>query len=68
MKGSKVMPESYHYQKSHPCARCDVKIKPTKSGLYHCNNRDCSVAHFKVDFYGNPYDITYCADIGEERI
>ena len=56
------------YRKAHPCTWCGVVIKPTGSGLYHCKNDDCPVAHFKVDPMGKVYDVTYCADVVGERV
>ena len=57
-----MMPSGYRC--SHPCPECKVETHPSQAGLYHCISDLCSVAHFKVDFFGKAHSITYCADIG----
>jgi len=65
MRKGEVM--STHYRLVRKCYKCDEMITPTTAGLYHCNNKDCIIAHFQVDACGNYHSITYCVDVREER-
>lgn len=56
------------HNNSQSCPECKVKTSRTAAGLYHCYTDGCPVSHFKVDFFGKPYSIVYCADREEERV